>query len=265
MSTAVDKLDTKWTQWFPPPIVAEYDQCSLVVILALHRQVTVTKKVFKEPFSIIQRKRHPNGRLRRGGSQVSGSSQFAQRFASSTLGRLEHNLRVALSKAPCRSNGGDQFRRSLVIDGFCNRTTIPLIQFAKIEEFCRKAIWPSVTFRYHSLNVFNAVSDNLPRPSRSPRRGLSAKSIIRLYSPQSVSPRGSPREKDQSPLAFNPSCKGYNMRHHPAETTVAIWERVGVVQPVMGGCNRDDPSARGPRRNLKPFVKVIHECRDARR
>ena len=113
MSTAVDKLDTKWTQWFPPPIVAEYDQCSLVVILALHRQVTVTKKVCKKSLSIIQRKRQPNGRLRRGGSQVSGSGQFVQRDASSTLGRLEHNLRVALSRAPCRSNGGDQFRRSL--------------------------------------------------------------------------------------------------------------------------------------------------------
>jgi len=53
MSTAVDKLETKRTQWFPPPIVAGYDQCSLVVILALHRQVTISKEVWKEPLSII--------------------------------------------------------------------------------------------------------------------------------------------------------------------------------------------------------------------
>ena len=57
MSTAVDKLDTKRAQWLPPPIVAGYDQCSLVVILALRQKVTISKEVWKKPLSIIQRKR----------------------------------------------------------------------------------------------------------------------------------------------------------------------------------------------------------------
>ena len=49
------------------------------------------------------------------------------------------------------------------------------------------------------LYDFNAVSNKLPRPSRSPRRGLPARSIIRLYSPRSFRPRASPRDTDHSP------------------------------------------------------------------
>ena len=63
--------------------------------LQLLWEVTISKEVWKEPLSIIQRKRQPNWRLRRDGGQVSGGGQFTQRVTSSTLGRLEHNLRVA--------------------------------------------------------------------------------------------------------------------------------------------------------------------------
>ena len=40
--------------------------------LKLLWEVTVSKEVWKEPLSIIQRKRQTNGCLRRGGRQVSG-------------------------------------------------------------------------------------------------------------------------------------------------------------------------------------------------
>ena len=75
--------------------------------LKLLWEVTITKKVWKEPLSIIQRKRQPNGRLRRGGSQVSSGSQFAQRVASRTLRRLEHNLRIASFQCPMPKNRRD--------------------------------------------------------------------------------------------------------------------------------------------------------------
>src|SRR6056297_544863 len=136
MSTAVDKLDTKRAQWLPPPIVAGYDQCSLVVILALRQKVTISKEVWKKPLSIIQRKRQPHRRLRRCGGQVSGGGQFTQRVASGTLGCLEHNLRIASFQCPMPKNRRDEFRRSLVIDGICNKTTIPLVQSAEIEQSC---------------------------------------------------------------------------------------------------------------------------------
>lgn len=68
--------------------------------LKLLWEVTISKEVWKEPLSIIQRKRQTNGCLRRGGSQVSGGGQFTQRVASSTLGRLEHNLRIASFQCP---------------------------------------------------------------------------------------------------------------------------------------------------------------------
>ena len=75
--------------------------------LKLLWEVTVSKEVWKEPLSIIQRKGQPNGRLRRGGRHVSGGGQFTQRVASSTLGRLEHNLRVASFHCPMTKNRRD--------------------------------------------------------------------------------------------------------------------------------------------------------------
>ena len=75
--------------------------------LELLWEVTITKKVWKEPLSIIQRKRQPNGRLRRGGSQVSSGRQFTQCVTSSTLGRLEHNLRLASFQCPMPKNRRD--------------------------------------------------------------------------------------------------------------------------------------------------------------
>src|SRR6056297_766408 len=104
--------------------------------LELLWEVTISKQVWKEPLSIIQRKRQPNGRLRRGGSQVSSGSQFAQRVASRTLRRLEHNLRLATFQRTMPKNRRNQFRCALVIDGICNKTTIPLVQSAEIEQFC---------------------------------------------------------------------------------------------------------------------------------
>ena len=50
--------------------------------------------------------------------------------------------------------------------------------------------------------------NGLPLPSRSPRRGLSAISIIRMYSPWSSSPRTSPREIDHSPWPPMPAFSG---------------------------------------------------------
>ena len=104
--------------------------------LKLLWEVTVSKEVWKEPLSIIQRKRQPNWRLRRGGRHVSGGGQFTQRVASSTLGCLEHNLRIASFQCPMPKNRRDQFRCALVIDGICNKTTIPFVQSAKIEQSC---------------------------------------------------------------------------------------------------------------------------------
>ena len=104
--------------------------------LALLWEVTISKEVWKESLSIIQRKRQPNWRLRRGRSQVSSGGQFTQRVASSTLGRLEHNLRVTTFQCAMPKNRRNQFRRSLVIDGICNKTTIPLVQSAEIEQSC---------------------------------------------------------------------------------------------------------------------------------
>ena len=75
--------------------------------LKLLWEVTISKEVWKEPLSIIQRKRQPNWCLRRGGSQVSGGGQFTQRVASSTLGRLEHNLRIASFQCPMPKNRRD--------------------------------------------------------------------------------------------------------------------------------------------------------------
>ncbi len=76
--------------------------------LELLCEVTITKKVWKEPLSIIQLKRQPNWPLRRDGSQVSGSGQFVQRVASSTLGRLQHNLRVASFQCTMPKNRRDR-------------------------------------------------------------------------------------------------------------------------------------------------------------
>ena len=75
--------------------------------LKLLWEATVSKEVWKEPLSIIQRKRQTNGCLRRGGRQVSGGGQFTQRVASSTLGRLEHNLRVASFQCAMPKNRRD--------------------------------------------------------------------------------------------------------------------------------------------------------------
>ena len=104
--------------------------------LKLLWEVTISKEVWKEPLSIIQRKRQPNWRLRRGGRQVSGGGQFTQCVASSTLGRLEYNLRFASFQCAMPKNRRNQFRRTLVIDGICNKTTIPLVQSAEIEQSC---------------------------------------------------------------------------------------------------------------------------------
>jgi len=70
-------------------------------------EVTISKEVWKEPLSIIQGKRQTNGCLRRDGSQVSGGGQFTQRVASGTLGRLEHNLRIASFQRPMPKNRRD--------------------------------------------------------------------------------------------------------------------------------------------------------------
>jgi len=75
--------------------------------LELLWEVAISKQVRKEPLSIIQRKRQPNWRLRRGGSQVSGGGEFAQRIACRTLGRLEHNLRVTTFQCPMPKNRRD--------------------------------------------------------------------------------------------------------------------------------------------------------------
>ena len=75
--------------------------------LKLLWEITISKEVWKEPLSIVQRKRQPNWRLRRDGSQVSRGGQFAQRVASSTLGRLEHNLRIASFQCPMPKNRRD--------------------------------------------------------------------------------------------------------------------------------------------------------------
>lgn len=171
----------------------------------------------------------------------------------------------SLSRAPYRRTAEISSGARYIIAGFCNRTTIPLIQFAKIEEFCRKAdlaechLWEPFAERLQCcLGQFTA-----------PVTVSSSGTVCKIHHPFILAPIGQPAgqstRKGPESLAFNPSCKGYSMRHHSADTTVATWERVDVVQPAMGGRDRDDPSARGPRRNLKPFVKVIHECRDARR
>lgn len=75
--------------------------------LKLLWEVTISKEVWKEPLSIIQRKRQPNWRLRRDGSQVSGGGQFTQRVASGALGCLEHNLRIASFQCPMPKNRRD--------------------------------------------------------------------------------------------------------------------------------------------------------------
>lgn len=90
-----------------PPMEEIEGQPLLPESLSLLWDVTISKEVWKEPLSIIQRKRQPNWRLRRGGSQVSGGGQFAQRVASSTLGRLEHNLRVASFQCAMPKNRRD--------------------------------------------------------------------------------------------------------------------------------------------------------------
>jgi hypothetical protein len=75
--------------------------------LKLLWKVTISKEVWKKPLSIIQRKRQPNWRLRRDGSQVSGGGQFTQCVTSSTLGRLEHNQRIASLQCPMPKNRRD--------------------------------------------------------------------------------------------------------------------------------------------------------------
>ena len=55
-----------------PPMEEIGGQASHPKCLKLLWEVTVSKEVWKEPLSIIQRKRQPNWRLRRGGRQVSG-------------------------------------------------------------------------------------------------------------------------------------------------------------------------------------------------
>ena len=75
--------------------------------LQLLWEVTISKEVWKEPLSIIQRKRQPHRSLRRCGGQVSGGREFAQRIACRTLGRLEHNLRVASFQCAMPKNRRD--------------------------------------------------------------------------------------------------------------------------------------------------------------
>jgi len=90
-----------------PPMEEIGGQASKPESLKLLWEVTISKQVWKEPLSIIQRKRQPNWRLRRGGSQVSSGGQFTQRVASSTLGRLEHYLRVASFQCAMPKNRRD--------------------------------------------------------------------------------------------------------------------------------------------------------------
>src|SRR6056297_944958 len=101
-------------------------------------QVTISKEVWKDPLSIIQRKRQPHWSLRRCGGQVSGGRELAQRTACGTLGRLEHNLRVTTFQCTMPKNGRNQIGCAFVIDGIRNKTTIALVQSAEIEQLCRE-------------------------------------------------------------------------------------------------------------------------------
>lgn len=53
------------------------------------------------------------------------------------------------------------------------------------------------------------------------------------------------------------------MRHQAADAPVPVRERMDVIQPMMGRRDHDDPSARGPRADLKSLVEVIHEGGEA--
>jgi hypothetical protein len=85
------------------------------------------------------------------------------------------------------------------------------------------------------VNSTRALRERFPRPSKAPSRGESARSIVVLYSVRLLRPRASPREMDHSPCASIPAEITHRMAHEPTDPAIAVWERVDVVEAVMGG------------------------------
>jgi hypothetical protein len=80
----------------------------------------------------------------------------------------------------------------------------PLLQLIQVEKSRHELQLTQADFKKPEHVLFHSFQGEISHPSKSPCRGMSAKSIMRLYSPRLSRPRARPREIDHVPCAPMP-------------------------------------------------------------